>query len=145
MTRICRTTGRLSAGSDSPVQVPDSFISHGFDRITTMDHSGRSGRRILAVLLVVILSGCSTLGITPEFTSDADFPVPKQLKPHVDFWRHVYALWGRGQIAVHDDRYLDVIYQVADLPGPIQASYTRRQRDFIDALQGNWRARLQRL
>ncbi|WPL15828.1 Membrane-bound lytic murein transglycosylase D precursor [Thiorhodovibrio winogradskyi] len=105
-----------------------------------------------ALLFVTILpvlalapSGCTTLVSTSDFSATQYFPVPAGLVPSVEFWRKVYAEWSRAQVVVHDDRYLDLIYQVAELPGPIKASYTPRQRDFVDSLKASWQARLQEL
>jgi len=100
---------------------------------------------ILIAALTLFPSGCNHLDTTLDQTASTDFPVPSGLRPNVEFWRKVYAEWSRSQVVVHDDRYLDLIYQVAKLPGPIKASYTPQQRDFVDQLKARWRARLQLL
>jgi len=45
------------------------------------------------------------------------FPCPAEIQPNVDFWRNVYAKWGRNQVALHDDEYLGVIYEVINSRG----------------------------
>jgi membrane-bound lytic murein transglycosylase D len=77
--------------------------------------------------------------------STGAFPVPSDLQDNVDFWRHVYGKWGRGQVAFHDDRYLGVIYEVADLPGPSSDGYTREQRNWLDVRKADYAARLKSL
>jgi membrane-bound lytic murein transglycosylase D len=43
----------------------------------------------------------------------------------------VYAAWGRHQVALHDDRYLDIIYGVMTLPGTVEESQSAAQKEFI--------------
>ena len=52
------------------------------------------------------------------------FIKPGELEPAVDFWRKTYSLWHRSEVAVHDDRYLDVIYEVFVLPGNVGEGLT---------------------
>lgn len=102
---------------------------------------------ITLALLSLVPTGCTTSATKPDFAKDATsaISIPAGLEPNVEFWRKVYAEWSRGQVAIHDDRYLDVVYQVASLPGPIEPSYTPRQQDFVDQLKASWRERLTRL
>jgi membrane-bound lytic murein transglycosylase D len=51
-----------------------------------------------------------------SIVSTGIFPKPAGLEPAVEFWRKTYAIWARSQVAFHDDRHLDVIYEVMDLP-----------------------------
>lgn len=71
-----------------------------------------------------------------------NFPRPPELEPQIGFWRNVYAVWSRGQVAFHDDRYMGLIYEVVSLPGPIEEGYTSDQRDFVRARGAMWKARL---
>jgi membrane-bound lytic murein transglycosylase D len=105
---------------------------------------------LLAISLPIVsllLTGCTTSATKPDYAKSAtrDFEIPARLEPNVDFWRKVYSEWSRAQVAIHDDRYMDVIYQVATLPGPIKPSYTGRQQDFVDHLKASWRGRLTQL
>ena len=63
--------------------------------------------------------------------SSRDFPVPKEIEPNVDFWRHVYGVWSRNQVAIHDDEHMGVIYEVARLPDAGSDGYTESQKAFI--------------
>ncbi|WP_296809530.1 lytic transglycosylase domain-containing protein [Thiocapsa sp.] len=71
------------------------------------------------------------------------FPVPAEIQPNVDFWRHVYGIWGRGDVAIHDNEHMDVIYEVVKLPSPIKEGYTDSQRELLrsrtDAYKGELR------
>jgi len=95
---------------------------------------------VLALLTFAILGGCgggSNLRDNDiakvEYDNSGLFPVPQEIQPNVDFWRHVYGVWGRGQVAFHDDEYMGVIYEVSALPGPIEESYTNEQRAWVKA------------
>lgn len=93
--------------------------------------------------LAMLLHGCSSEDRADVgFDSSATFPMPAGLEDAVGFWRNVYARWRRDQVAIHDDRYLGLVYEVADLPGPTEASYTPAQTDYVRNLKERWRARL---
>jgi membrane-bound lytic murein transglycosylase D len=102
---------------------------------------------------VLLMAGCashdleSKLGDTGQQTSrdygDSHlFPVPAGIQDNVDFWRHVYGVWSRGEIAIHDDEHLGVIYEVARIPGPIQATYSESQKAWLKNRLDYHRSRL---
>ena len=95
-------------------------------------------RGFLTLLTMLVLAACATQTAPPTvklppFTtpSDAAFPAPPELQPQIAFWRNVYSAWGRHQVALHDDRYLDIIYGVVTLPGPGGESQTADQKTFV--------------
>lgn len=73
------------------------------------------------------------------------FPKPVALEPAVDFWRKTYAVWPRSQVAFHDDRYLDVVYEVMVLPGDVGEGLTTEQKDIISQRREYWKAQLSAL
>jgi len=95
-------------------------------------------RGLLALLALLMLAACATepapspirLPVSASKPPDAAFPAPPELQPQVEFWSKVYGVWGRGQIALHDDRYMDVIYGVITLPGPVDEGQTAEQKEF---------------
>ena len=95
-------------------------------------------RGLLALLALLMLAACATepapspirLPASASKPPDAAFPAPPELQPQVEFWSKVYGVWGRGQIALHDDRYMDVIYGVITLPGPVNEGQTTEQKNF---------------
>jgi membrane-bound lytic murein transglycosylase D len=97
--------------------------------------------KFTAFLSLLFLGGCSSIDERPASTGT--FPVPPEIQPNVAFWRNVYGEWSRGSVAIHDDEYMDVIYEVADLPGPIRASYTPEQKRFVRARKAHYRGRLE--
>lgn len=105
---------------------------------------------VLPLFTLVLLGGCSS---TPEqrtattieygrVPSSEVFPVPPEIQGNVDFWRNVYAKWGRGQVAIHDDEYLDVVYEVVNLPGTNPDGYTPDQQALIRGHVSSWQGRL---
>lgn len=79
---------------------------------------------------------------TVDYSTSGNFPVPPEIRPNVDFWRHVYGVWSRGQVAFHDDEHMGVIYEVARLPGPIQQGYTPYQKQFVDSRKAHYQNRV---
>lgn len=73
------------------------------------------------------------------------FPAPPGLEPQIAFWRNVYSTWSLGQVVLHDDKYMNLIYQVADLPGQVQDGYGAEQREYVRAQYEIWKTRLQEL
>jgi len=112
----------------------------------------------LVVLLFLVLpfAGCSssnergpmdgTVSTTKQLlTSSQTFPVPSEIKDNVAFWRNVYGKWSRGEVVIHDDEYMGVIYEVADLPGPTLEGYTAEQKRFVRARKAYYKRRLEEL
>lgn len=106
------------------------------------------------IFAVLALSGCSSSGgggyvgeempgasPGPSYSSSAQFPIPPEIKPNVDFWRQVYGVWSRGQVAIHDDTHMGVIYEVVRLPAPIREGYTPLQKELVQARTEYHRAR----
>ena len=93
---------------------------------------------VLALIALLSLGGCGGGGDQREAAADqrpvgssADFPVPPEIGPNVNFWRNVYGVWGRNKVAIHDDEHMGVIYEVAELPGATQEGYSEMQRAFV--------------
>jgi membrane-bound lytic murein transglycosylase D len=70
------------------------------------------------------------------------FKKPGDLEAAVEFWRKTYTVWHRSEIAFHDDRYLDVIYEVMVLPGYVEESLTGEQKEMVNQRRDFWKARL---
>jgi membrane-bound lytic murein transglycosylase D len=95
---------------------------------------------------VVLILGLSGLP-TPAAPSvgQSEFPEFRAIDPNLQFWKHVYASWSQGQVAVHDLDWPGVVYQVVSLPGPLGDRYTEQQQDFVDDLRESWEDRLKAL
>jgi len=70
------------------------------------------------------------------------FPKPGALEPAVEFWRKTYAVWQRSEVAYHDDRYMDVVYEVMPLPGYVAEGLTPAQKQAMNERRDFWKARL---
>jgi membrane-bound lytic murein transglycosylase D len=88
------------------------------------------------------LAGCSSSGGHHDYKTTAGLPIPPEIQSNVGFWRMVYGEWSRSQVAFHDDEHLGVVYEVADLPGPVRPSYTAEQKHFVRAKKDAYRNRL---
>jgi len=70
------------------------------------------------------------------------FPKPSALEPAVDFWRKTYTEWNRSQIAYHDNRYMDVVYEVMNLPGYVGEGLTSEQKNIMNTRRDYWKSRV---
>lgn len=68
----------------------------------------RLKRLTFLFLLILFIAGCAG---APRIKNG--FDEPKALEPMVNFWVHVYARWDNNLVAFHDNRYLDVVYELA--------------------------------
>ena len=96
----------------------------------------------LAVLAVLVLGSCTSPKPTPVDTSALNQTIdthnlvmPEGLEPQVAFWRNVYGVWSRRQVALHDARHMALIYNVITLPGPIDKGYTAEQKALVRGSQ----------
>lgn len=93
----------------------------------TARRSTRNGFGLLASALGLLLipttaSEAQQASLTSTATQAASlssldpslFPVPDVLAPNVAFWSTVYAKHSTDQSLLHDERYLDIIYEVLD-------------------------------
>jgi membrane-bound lytic murein transglycosylase D len=70
------------------------------------------------------------------------FQKPGELEPAVEFWRKTYTLWRRSEFAIHDDRYLDVIYEVMVVPGYVEENLTSEQKEMVNQRRDFWKVQL---
>ena len=70
------------------------------------------------------------------------FPRPSSLEPAIAFWRKTYCVWHKSQVAIHDDRHLDVIYEIMEFSDPVMESLTQNQKDWVSSRKNYWKTRL---
>lgn len=108
-------------------------------------------RGFWTILTLSVLASCATPPTPPPpktaalVSSDATFPTPPALQPQVAFWRNVYAVWGRHQVALHDNRHMSLIYEVVTLPGEVGEGYTAEQQALVKGRYENLKAGLRQL
>lgn len=100
----------------------------------------------LLASILTYLSGCSSTGTSDyksvhQTSSDATFPIPPGIEGNVEFWRKVYGEMDRSQVAIHDDRYMGVIYEVVEVPASYRGSSDDR-RAYVKGKQQEYRDRL---
>ena len=104
---------------------------------------------MVAALFVALLATAGAAATDPAGAAPAaastPFPAFESVGPNVEFWTRVYGEWSLGQAAVHDMEHLGVVYEVVDLPGPVEERYTERQRDFLEQVNETWQDRLKLL
>ncbi|MGB5833809.1 MAG: transglycosylase SLT domain-containing protein [Thiohalocapsa sp.] len=109
----------------------------------------RSYFPLLAVAALLAVGGCGG-GSTvredavskPAYETGGPFPVPAEIQPNVDFWRHVYGDWSRSQVALHDKEHMGVVYEVGELPGSVREGYTNEQKAWVRSREALYRDRL---
>ncbi|MDO9163069.1 MAG: lytic transglycosylase domain-containing protein [Methylococcaceae bacterium] len=84
----------------------------------------------------------SSQKVYPPTTYSGMFQKPGELEPAVEFWRKTYAVWHRSEVAFHDDRYMDVIYEVMVLPGYVAEGLTSDQKAIVSQRRDFWKAQL---
>jgi membrane-bound lytic murein transglycosylase D len=78
----------------------------------------------------------------PATTYSGLFLKPGELEPAVAFWRDIYVKWRRSEVVFHDDRHLDVIYEIITLPGYVDESLTLEQKEIVSRRRNFWKAQL---
>ena len=78
----------------------------------------------------------------PTHSLSGVFQKPAALEPAVEFWRKTYVKWRRSEVAFHDDRYLDVVYEVMVLPGNVGDSLTSGQKEMVSQRREYWKTQL---
>lgn len=91
--------------------------------------------------------GLHRYGQSPAYLEDSEsmfgvFPRPRALESQVRFWRDVYATWSRSQVAIHDNLYMNAIYEVVQLPGFVHDGMTVFQKAYVSERMDYWRDRL---
>jgi len=96
-------------------------------------------KQVFAVLLFLfsLQWAWATTVDSSEFPDTERFPMPKGYEPNVRFWMKVYGEWGEGQMAIHDSRYMDIVFDIVDVP---------KENDLLRAVSSaEVRARLEKI
>jgi membrane-bound lytic murein transglycosylase D len=79
---------------------------------------------MVAIFLVPIHSGADPdlpdEAFAQTIPADDPFPHQEDLSPRVNFWRHVFGVWGSRQVALHDMSNPGLVYEVLTLPEKIR-------------------------
>ena len=119
--------------------------------------ASRKIRYLFVISVIFFVAACTsrpptqdtapvTAQVTPQIPlSPGVFPRPPELEPQVAFWRNVYGVWSRSQVVLHDNRHLNVVYEIVKLPGAIGESYTSVQQELLRSRRAYWQYRLSEL
>ena len=69
--------------------------------------------RVLLPSLGVFFLWFSSAGGEEKDLASTHFPIPKTIRPQVDFWKKVFAVYSRYQVVIHDTETMQ-IYRVLD-------------------------------
>jgi membrane-bound lytic murein transglycosylase D len=94
----------------------------------------------VAVLIAVMASFAAAPARAQ--TASAAVPRPAQLEPDVQFWQRVYAQVTTQGGLLHDDRFLDVVYEELKFPPGLSP---QERSDRVDVVRERYRAILRRL
>ena len=91
-------------------------------------------------LIIICFSTFFTLFFSPFFvtnssaaknstivTPDSDFPTYPSIKPNIEFWIDIFTKYSKAQGVIHDNRNLDIIYEVIDLDDSKTLRATRKK------------------
>jgi len=99
-------------------------------------------RRIVMLFIsavVVMLCG-SGYGATSEKSQHDPFPVVPELRNAVNFWKKVYSKYTTHQGIIHDNRNLDIIYEIVELDDPKRGGSEKRNQQKITQVKDKYRA-----
>ena len=97
------------------------------------------------VLLALSASSAAARDDTGPAPDSEPFVELPGLEGNVDFWTLVFSEWTTGQVVIHDLDYPAIIFEVIELPEPIEATYTDEQTDFVTAIRESWEDYLEQL
>lgn len=97
----------------------------------------------LYIVLVVIILARPATGT--DSTATDPFPVFPSIEPNVAFWNKIYTIYSSSQGVIHDNRHLDIIYDVIDLEDPNLPGSRRTNRKRIRSTKKKYQAILDKL
>ena len=102
--------------------------------------TGARSRR--AVLAAVVTAGWLLAPVAPAGAAPTEFPRPPQLEPDVAFWRRIYSSITTQGGLLHDDRFLDVIYEEISFAPALSP---RERSDLVDKARARYERILREL
>ncbi len=88
------------------------------------------------VLVVLAFASCAVLAAAE------DFPRPKALEPDIRFWTRIYTEVSSEQGFIHDDRYLNIVYETVNL----EPDMSRKARNkYVKKIKARYKSTLLKL
>jgi membrane-bound lytic murein transglycosylase D len=107
-----------------------------------MQHGAGRTRGLIRALLPGAVLLCALAAPAAAVAEATQFPRPPQLEPDVQFWQRVYSKVTTQGGLLHDDRYLDVVYEELTFPA---AMSPRERAAVVDAARDKYERILRRL
>jgi len=93
--------------------------------------------------IVIFLIAVSLLATASHTFADSElFPRPAEIEPDIKFWTRVFTEVNTKQGFIHDDRYLNVVYEKVDLPVGLSR---KAQQNYIKKRKAHYERILKRL
>jgi membrane-bound lytic murein transglycosylase D len=70
----------------------------------------------------------------PPREPENPFTAPERLMPQINFWKRIFAEFTTDNIIIHDDWYINVIYEVVDMRKPEYSTSRKRREKFREIL-----------
>jgi len=105
-----------------------------------MRHGPGGYRSGIRALVAAAVAGCALA--SPALADSRQFPRPPQLEPDIQFWQRVYSQVTTQGGLLHDDRYLDVVYEDLSFPPSLSP---KERADLVDAKRDKYERILKRL
>ena len=94
------------------------------------------------VLCVLLALAPVTAARGASSDADAVFPCAESMREGVEFWKKVWSKWTLGQVVLHDTDHPSIVYEVFELPPPLEDTYTDDQREYVKGRREALQARL---
>ena len=94
-------------------------------------------------IVTMVASAAIVALVIPSFViaaADHPFPVYAAIKPNVAFWKKVYATYPSNQGIIHDNRNLDIVYDVIKLKYPEQPGARKINRTRIKRAKNKYKS-----
>ena len=102
-------------------------------------------RRFFLISMVALLALPAVSAPASDTAAADPFPELDAIKGNIDFWTAVFSEWTQGQVAIHDLEHPEILFEVIELPGAIEPTYTDAQTDYLTAVRESWEEYLEAL
>ena len=95
-------------------------------------------RKMAAFIAILVVICANSFSLKAEARTSDLFPRYPSLKTAVDFWKKIYTQYTTQQGLIHDDRYLDIVYEVVELDDPKCGGSEKRNKLKINSIKDKY-------
>lgn len=88
-------------------------------------------------LTTIIKAAVLIMSAAVSSASGSDFPTPEGLEVKVEFWEKIFSVYSTNEYVIHDNEYLDIIYEVVDFRSTPRISEAKK-RDIIEKTKNKY-------